>query len=131
MLFSFPLPHLRNVFCELEIIKTNRSSCTLLFLITKSKLILSKKRNALQIGHSPAQETIPSHSHPHGALLGTGQADRGSLVAWKERGIKMVSKAVLEKDGPELSQSSPWLFWALMHSVETQAEVLRADCLDR
>lgn len=43
----------------------------------------------------------------------------------------MVSKAVLEKDGPELSQSSPWLFWALMHSAETWAEVLRADCLDR
>ena len=131
MLFSFPLPHLRDIFCELEIIKRNRSSCTLLFLITKSKLILSKRRNALQIRHSPARETIPSHSHPHCALLGTGQADRGSLVARKGRGIKMVSKAVLEKDGTELSQSSPWLFWALMHSAETRAEVLRADCLDR
>lgn len=88
MLFSFPLPHVRNIFCELEITKTNRSSCTLLFLITKSKLILSKRKNALQIHHSPAWETIPSHSHPHGALLGTGQADGAVWLHGKEGALK-------------------------------------------
>lgn len=59
-------------FCELEIITRNRSLCPLLFLITKSKMILSKKGNVLQVCNSSAWETIPSDSQPHCALPGDG-----------------------------------------------------------
>lgn len=80
-----------------------------------------RERNALQVHKSPAWETIPLHWQSCWALSGSRQDD--SLDIWKGKGIKMVSKALLEK-------SSPWLFSALMHSTEIQAEVLRADCLD-
>lgn len=91
-----------------------------LLLTTRSETILQQKEKkmlcrfiSLQLG-----KRFLSLQSLTGHCLGYGQAD--SLDTWKGRDIKMVSKVLLEK-------SSPWLFSALMHSAETQAEVLRAD----
>jgi len=86
-------------FRGLEIITRNQSSCTLLFLIPKSKMILAKKRNALQVCDSPAWETIPSHSQPHSGLPVWVHGKEGALkrrarLFWRRMGQSCLSPAL-------------------------------------
>lgn len=121
MLFSFPIPYLRKIVYETEIITRNQSSDTLPFLVTKSKMILSEKEMLcrllfLQPGKGFLLIYSPTGYSQHSAL------DRlmGAVAVSKGRGLEMESKAL----------PSPLLSWALMCSASAQAGVLRAERLD-
>lgn len=120
MLFSFPIPYLRKIVYETEILTRNQSSGTLPFLVTKSKIILLEKEVLCRLFLQPGKGFLLIYSPAGYSRCCALDRLMGAVAVSKGRGLEMESKVL----------PSPLLFWALMCSASAQAGVLRAECLD-